>query len=224
VWWAVGRGIRSANDEMKPSIVFVALTALLLVAYAWQPDRLMIPALPVLAWLAYRGTPTPLRPWLAMVAAVPILTAYGSMAKTEAYGFPVLSDPPWVKAARYPPPPEWSKVKLLYAWVATNAPDDAVILANYDASVYLYTGRRALRPFTVENMGLFYGSRRPLDEKLAELQSVIRRYRPAYLLESGHDNVEEPDFTALLQQLRTSSRIREVFRSGDNYAVYEIED
>jgi hypothetical protein len=80
----------------------------------------------------------------------------------------------------------------VYRWLAINAPANSFVVAWEDASVYLYTGRKAMRPF-VFTVAEFYEPER-LPDALTHIADVARTIRADYWISASDDfGVEWPE-------------------------------
>jgi hypothetical protein len=223
-WWALYRGVRAAsNPGLRLGCYYLAGSLAVLLGYAWYPDRMLVPALAVFCALLYLGTPQRVRPLLLLAPLWSVYLAYNAAAVMQEYGVSTFAETAWIRSIPgYQKPKQWPRIEKLYTWIRQNTPPDALILANHDPAVYLYTGRPSARAFTVDNLALFYGIKHPLDEKVADLRRIIDQYHAAYLLQTGHDEAEEPEYQEMLNQLTQTGQIEQVYQTGDRYAVYRI--
>ena len=117
---------------------------------------------------------------------------------------------------------DWRLINAMHVWIANNTPSNCVILANYDPAVYLYTGRKSIRPFTVEGPQLYFDIRRPVERKVHDAERIIDKFHAAYLIETGHDSGEEPDFDQIIDALRSDGRLRLEKEFAPRYRIWRI--
>jgi hypothetical protein len=69
---------------------------------------------------------------------------------------------------------DWRGISALYRWIDDNASAKAVLIATHDPTFYLFTGRTALRPDSMDPLMLYYNiSGRP--EDTAAVDEAFRR-------------------------------------------------
>jgi Dolichyl-phosphate-mannose-protein mannosyltransferase len=188
--------------------LFLVAYAGMLLAWGWPPARLVLPILPFLLYFGYRGfllfcervlmlaPPTRLArrtPAVVLLAVMGYAQA-ASLRATRSNGAPTLA---------YETADDWSQWHLLFDWIRTHTPADAVLLANPDPAFYLYTGRKALRGFHANPYDMFYAARH--DEPLGTVTDLIRtilQERVGYIVRSPRRTYEEVGYlNALLDQL-----------------------
>ncbi|HVW84301.1 MAG TPA: glycosyltransferase 87 family protein, partial [Bryobacteraceae bacterium] len=129
--------------QLMPDL-FVALYCLMLLLWAWPPQRFVAPILPLILWMLWRVFQNVrIREALAAVVvillALPLWTDISRIPKTLRYGqFPTSNVTPG----------DWSEMGKLFTYIREQTPADAVICANLDPVFYLNTGRKAIRGFS----------------------------------------------------------------------------
>jgi hypothetical protein len=80
-------------------------------------------------------------------------------------------------------PVSWSSYQDIFHWVNRHTLAEDKIACGLDSMLYLYTGRRALRPFMMNPMALFYFQNTPpwTTEKLLHL---LASFKPQYLIQT----------------------------------------
>jgi hypothetical protein len=111
-----------------------------------------------------------------------------------------------------------------YQWIRHNtAPDDRFI-ASEDASLYLYTGRQALRPMAFSTAAFYRQSQPLLDADLARMGDTARRIGARYWLAADDDYHLESAQEFIAR--RTSELLQgkhEVFSSNDkDVRIYDL--
>jgi hypothetical protein len=151
---AVVGGSLYVRRQLVPDL-FVALYCLMLLCWAWPPERLVAPLLPLILWIVWRGVRRiPAREAViaaALVAALLPLWADGRRLPVarEAGLFPAggqASD-------------NWYEMRKLFTYIRANLPEDSILLSNLDPLFFLNTGRKALRGFTPDGYSLYYAQR-----------------------------------------------------------------
>ena len=213
VWAFYSRGV-FRTPKLLIVHVFIAVNIAMILVWAWEPNRFLVPFLPISLFIAYKGLPNR---WpgalLAFQFTFGFLVLFGSAVRTNDDGRVGL---PGGSGA------DWQKVTAVHDWVRANAEPGSVVLANYDPTAYLFTGHPSIRPYVIDGTNLFYKRRSDLDRKLRELKRVIDTTHARYLIETGHDDVEEPEFCHMLQLLLDEGELVTVKRFGDKYAVYAV--
>jgi hypothetical protein len=223
-WFLVARGVRRAPPSLWPAALFASTTMGMLVVYAWAPTRFLLPILPILMLYAFLGLPR--RPpglGILCLAALPMTSAFLFAQNSWTHGvsdFPA----PFGTGGRANRVESiyWNRVTAVYDWIGSHTPRDAVILANYDSTLFLYTGRMSMRPDAASWLDLFDSTRRALPEKIAEFEALVRKIQPTYLVETGNDDEVEVDFYRMLDSLAASGRLRLVKHIAPRYNIYRI--
>jgi hypothetical protein len=204
--------------------LFLAVYAAMLLAWAWPPDRFVVAVYPLvlcLCWQAWRAVlerfpqrAGPLRlAGLLMLAAVVAQSLWN--LRDPARGVPLVGD-------------AWSDTAPLFDWIKDHTPADAVILANLDPAVYLYTGRKAVRGFQADPYRLFYAPE-PASDPLgtrADFRETIRKQRVTYLVRVPNKGfAEAPYLDRLILDLAQSDpdSVRLVAEGQDTrFQIYQV--
>jgi hypothetical protein len=70
---------------------------------------------------------------------------------------------------------DWPAMARQYEWINRETPRDVVLTGIHDPTYYLFTGRKALRPFTFDPMLLFYNVRGKPDNPFGTAENFRRR-------------------------------------------------
>ena len=77
-------------------------------------------------------------------------------------------------------PLPWSSYEGVFQWIKANTQPTDIIASGFDSMIYLYTQRRAFRPFVGRPASLFYGDAGPplgpMEEMVAFLKANKARY------------------------------------------------
>jgi hypothetical protein len=118
-----------------------------LLCWAWPPQRFLIPVLPLLLQILWKAvTEAARRPALRQgaVAWIGVLSCW--LLASDIQRVPLT-----IAAGAFPlnvhATERWTDLKQVYGWIERNTDRDTVVLANLDPSIYLYTGRKAIRNF-----------------------------------------------------------------------------
>jgi hypothetical protein len=173
----------------KKALGFYLITYLgIICIWPWPPYRFIMPILPFL--LAYlfnefgkfiqKYNFISNRKYLLMLSLIILLVfnlkqlyQIGSMEK--ALHYPLVST--------LEEPVSWSSYQDIFHWVNTHTLAEDTIACGLDSMLYLYTGRRAIRPFMMNPMALFYFQNIPpwTTEKLLHL---LASFKPQYLIQT----------------------------------------
>ncbi len=220
-WICLVRGLRRVPSTMYPVSPFILASAGTLVLWAWPPLRFLLSVLPLLLVYAYYGLPQRARAFVPALAVVPGVMVMLFVQNTVSNGVAEFVSTPW--AARAPVAGmQWEHISSVHRWMAEHTDRDTVILANYDPVMYLYSGRKSIRPFLMHGPGLFYGVNRTLQEKQLDFDRIIQKYNASYIAETGHDERDEPDYYAILAGLHASGRILLVKEFAPKYRIYKV--
>lgn len=167
--------------------LFVPFYCGLIVLWAFSPLRFVIPIVPIVLLYASRGLVDIChrsavafwKPGFACAAVMLLLLGNGLVRQATLSshdGEEFLGSPPG----------EWHDMETLCAWVRENTSRNAVVLANLDSALYLYTDRKALRGYNANPYEMYY-VQRPQDPlgKTADLAAAILRQSVDYAVIIG---------------------------------------
>jgi len=132
------------------------------------------------------------------------------------------SSPTWTLS----PADNWPMTLQAMAWLRDHTAKDSVIAANCDPTIFLYTGRKAIRAFNVEQYGLLFDSS-PNTLALGSserLRSHLKANRISYILVTPMMHfMEKPFFHAQLASLRRARpaafRVEKTFEDPEFYIL-----
>jgi hypothetical protein len=90
-----------------------------------------------------------------------------------------------------------------------------------DTMIYLYTGRRAVRPFAMNPISLFYLKDSP-PMVTASLIRILQDYQPKYLIQTPMPKFsEEKPFSDIIQEtfIKYPGLLKTVYWGENNYLV-----
>ena len=222
---AIAGTVRHARKSgLTPYHAFAGCYAVLLVIWHYPPnERFLLPLFPVLLaglWTEIRNLASAAagrrRVYLAVIGA-----GLGVCAlRWEAMG--------WVHLHRMLAGLRELHAQNLtvYDWISRHTSADTGLLSSDDVSLYLYTGRRGLRPI-VPTRYFYRDDRLGAQEFVRSVPGLARRHDLAYILAAPRDWRGELLPGALAQEshriLDQDPQVRPVFRSG-NYVVYRLEE
>lgn len=231
-FWGLGRdAMKRANAVHAFLFVYVAI----LLLWAWPPLRFVVPIYPFLLLFLLRGLRRVLRA-VPDRGAVRRHTLAVLLAALMLHGGWKLLD--WGRntartgiacPATGCTRGDWSEVERALIWIRDQAPDDAVLMGNLDPTLYLYTGRTAVRAFTTDPSALFYSGaegRRPIGSD-AVLRRKARESGASYFVSIPLTSfAEEPYLQEILADLTGDPEAPFVVveeASGSWVTVYRID-
>lgn len=160
---------------------------LVVLVWPWPPFRFLIPIMPFL--LVYllnsiyslsKKIPFVTMPkgvgvlGIAFLLIVNSLTFYQGVKNSQNMHYPFLR--------QMNQPLSWSSYEDIFKWIKDNTELNAVIASGLDSMIYLYTGRKGLRPFELHPTSLFYGEDgSPLGTE-ENFMKLIGHYNALYLV------------------------------------------
>jgi hypothetical protein len=144
----LGRGVWNAWRHPVAMVMVTYLATVM--CWAWPPFRFLAPMAPGFAWLVVAGAPK--APNALRALACVIVAALGfqlwnqNLERVEKLTI-------WPNAGYAD---SWRLTAPLLEWVMRSTPPNAVLTGNLDPEYFLYTGRKAVRPFSVDAYALYY--------------------------------------------------------------------
>lgn len=176
---------------------FLVVYLIAIALWPWPPIRFVAPLYPLVLLLAWRGVETV---WSGVETIWRgVGTVWGRARRRRLSGAVVRRATAGValilamatlgitalsvsQSGMIVPAPEcqdsWTEFESLFAWIESETPGDAVLAANLDPVLFLYTGRKAIRPFEADPVQLYY-SRRHDREPLGPPSELAQRLRAA---------------------------------------------
>jgi hypothetical protein len=195
----------------------------LLVLWAWPPERFVATVFPLvlfLFWVAgenIRGTA-----WLRWSVRVAALVAIAYLGEAR-YGVcrQVISNGAYTNY-------NWTALGAMTAWIQRSTPADAVLVSGLDPSIYLCTGRKALRGFDLNPVALFYKvdeERNPAIQPAETIREIVESHATYLVSTPVHGGSDILALNrAIAEMLRAKpNAFRPAYRGPAEYAVYEID-
>ena len=174
--------------------------------WPWPPARFIVPILPFLLaylfkdmwiifqkYLAISNRKLLISTSLIILISINLSSSYqiGKMNRAMCYPYPTeLKDPV-----------SWLSYSSIFHWINIHAQPDDIIASGLDTMTYLYTGRRAFRPFVMNPISLFYLQDLP-PMAIATLIRILKDYHPKYLIKTPLPLFsEEKPFSNLVAKL-----------------------
>lgn len=204
----------------------------LLLLWAWLPGRLLTPVYPLLLLFLWRRLRRVVRGSRPVPLVGPVLCVVGTAlllnAGWAAFEWARSTERTGIACPFAACDVDWDEFRRAVEWIQERTPEETVLLGNLDPALYLYTGRKAVRPFSVDPLLLFYAfdeGRRPLGEP----EAILRRARASgatYLVSIPVGSFpEEPYLERMLREIkgeRPPRLVRVDAASGSRVTVYRI--
>jgi hypothetical protein len=166
---------------------FLAAYVLVLLVWPWPAGRFLIPILPFLlayllgrAWNWLQKLSVLARPICFGLTAVSLLLSmnvgllYQAIIISQSMHYPYLT--------RLEKPLSWSSYEAVFQWIKANTRPTDVLASGFDSMLYLYTQRRAFRPFVGRPASLFYGDHGPPLGPVEEIVAFLKAYKARYFV------------------------------------------
>ncbi len=195
---------RSKAQQILPYYLLGYLCVV--VVWPWPPQRFIIPILPFLLTFLFREFWQSVQKYrflsnrkllikisLIVLLGFNLTLVYQAGKTGRAMGYPYPSS--------LEEPISWSSYEAIFHWIKNHTQPDDIIASGLDTMVYLYTGRRAFRPFVMNPMALFYFQDTP-PSTMENLINVLRGYQPKYLIQTPMPLFSEAKpFSELLREI-----------------------
>jgi hypothetical protein len=165
--------------------LFVVSYLLLILLWPWDSYRFLIPILPFLLGYLFDGIYSSLRAgkvikWFLLVGLGLLMLAnfkvdYQHSQQANRFCFS--------QAILWENPPAWTSYQHIFQWLRSNSQPDDVMASMEDPMVFLYSGRRAIRPFKITPC---FGEDGPDSKMLGsadDLYQTLKTYKIKYLIE-----------------------------------------
>jgi hypothetical protein len=120
----------------------------------------------------------------------------------------------------------WSSYEDIFGWLTKYGQPDDVIASGFDSMIYIYTGRRAFRPYVADPMSMFYGLDHPTTGTVQDLIQTLEACKPRYLVYTPMPgSIEEKPFNKVLNQLLANrpDLLKPVYIGDDErFVIYEL--
>jgi hypothetical protein len=197
----------------------------MLILWAWPPLRFLSVLAPLgIAWFwvgfksitLLQAFPTRLALGLGLVCTMSS-ALFTQVGETVTFGAPTL---PGVRQLH------WQEFSIAMNMVSDATPHSAIILSNLDPTVYLYTGREAIRGFQSNPYQLIYASvpTHPLGDSSQLIRTICTSGVTHLLLTPDGGFAETPHLRALVEQLRLSNprALKDTFDRSGGYRLIPV--
>ncbi len=177
---------------------FLLCSSAVILLWVWPPLRFVVPLLPLVLWAVWSGVPQAARNLL--------LTAAWLLFLNAAWSSHVFSQKALRSGFWYPLTTEteiWHEFTHQLSWIENNTPPDAIIQANVDPTIYLYTKRHAVRGSQGNASLSWYLDNQQALGSAAEFHSNLTRNHVSYLVTTPWTWFLEPP---MLEQLIQENR------------------
>jgi hypothetical protein len=209
---------------MLPLLLFAAGSLAILPLWAWLPDRFLLPLVPLFVGFIIVGFPQRF-PTVALtpLLGLPLLKTALACGAILTLGVPAFAAYPWMALpGKNVQASDWRKVTAVCDWIKNNTPSDAIVFANYDPLVYLYSGRHGIRPFPVDPGFFFYGMKEETADTTANFLKHAARYHPKYLIETGREADEVPNYAEVIKGLAERGVLKLAGDIAPGYRIYSV--
>jgi hypothetical protein len=202
-----------------------------IILWPWPPSRFIIPILPFLLAYLFKDISKLFQNYLSIInkklliilslsvlMGINLSSIYqiGKINRTMHYPYPT--------TLNYPV--SWLSYSSIFHWVNNHTQPDDVIASGLDTMVYLYTGRRAFRPFAMNPISLFYlKDSRPM--ATATLIRILKDYQPKYLIQTPMPGFsEEKPLSEMINEIfiKYPGLLKTVYVGEDKrFLIYEIQ-
>jgi hypothetical protein len=181
-----------------PIRCFLLGSGTVILLWVWPPLRFLIPLLPLLVLAVFEGAPKKLQ---TPILICTVLLALQGLRATHQFSIAASNSGLW-----YPQPtqPEaWTAFADQLDWVRTHTSPAAILQSNVDPTVYLFTGRHAVRgSHGNASLGFYLDRPAPLGDA-GQFAQTLTRNQVSYLLDTPWDwFLETTLFTGLIEQNR----------------------
>ncbi len=203
--------------------------------WPWPPYRFLVPVLPLL--LIYMlcairemlrrlsslpGYNSLLVLGLTVLVTINLVLVYRYSQTTHHTGYPYYPDDTSQDAPAF-----WSSYEGIFEWLGKNSQPDDVITSGLDSMIYLYTSRRAFRPFSADPISMFYGLDHSATGTVQDLIQILKVGKPRYLVHTPMPGFsEEKPFTKVLNRLLVNQPdwLKPVYIGDDRrFVIYELQ-
>jgi hypothetical protein len=223
--------IRSHLSRTRFLPWFLAGYTLVVAFWPWPPPRFILPLLPFFLVYFFKGQRLLLPraakgAGLRFFASILLAVFIGSNFWLLAQHADVNSSTGYPANGIFNRNAPWTGYERVFAWIKDHSRSDDVMAAGLDSMIYLYTGRKAIRPFSARPTALFYGDDGPELGTVTEMERLLSAYKVRYLIQTPMPGFsEEKPLAALLEQAQKlrPDWLEPAYKDSDpRFVVYEI--
>jgi hypothetical protein len=195
----------------RPSVIhlFLILYLAVVLCWLWPPDRFVAVVLPLVLFYAWRGLKlacevTRVNQRWVRRAAVTLLITTAAFSGWALRGVTRQTLGEGVVQSRPESADNWFQIVSLLDWTRRNTPPDAIFLSNIDPTIYLYTGRKAIRGFYADPFQLMYSGNSdatPLGSARKLRETILQNGVTHVMVTPNYGYAEKPYLRRLLSEL-----------------------
>ena len=156
--------------------------------WPWKPYRFLVPVLPLLLVYALTGIREMVRR-LSSLSIYRTLLVFGLTVAVTANTLWLYRDGQLRRSTGYVSTRDtyddrslyWSSFENVFEWLKKHSQPSDLIASPLDSMIYLYTGRRAFRPYVANPIAVFYLLDRPPVGTREDFIRALEVFRPKYL-------------------------------------------
>lgn len=200
---------------------------LLILLWPWPPFRFLVPILPFLLGYFFEGVSSFLQRWkirtgyLFLVGLLLVATNFAVLSwyvqETRKFDYPYI--------ALAQNPASWASYKDIFAWLRAHSQPEDVIASMEDPMIFLYTGRRAIRPFKIAPGLLGYGDELNTYGSPEDLFETLKAYKVRYLVKLPIFAFDQARIDALISEVqnRYTGSLKQVYTGEDSrFVIFEL--
>ena len=204
-------------ERASPAALVCAAYLAALLAWAFPPIRFVVAVLPLLVWLMFVGAGR-FKAVLA-VAAVALAVISGAAMRRQVLATQEKGGT-WFNESLVD---DWHAMRRQYDWISTNTSANDRVIATHDPTVYLFTGRQAIRPSTPDPVRLYYnvaGRKFDVAADAEALRTRITADHIAFIVVTPRD--DRPVLDALRRRFPASFSIVDGTATS-RFAIYRVD-
>jgi hypothetical protein len=206
---------------------FIIFYLLLILVWPWPPNRFLVPILPFLLAYFLEGSSNfisrgkikkfLLLPLGLLLVATNLALLYQHGQEIEKFHYPYPS--------LHENPASWASYQDIFQWLKTHSQPDDVIASMEDPMIFLYTGRRAIRPFKITPGLLGYGDDLETYGSPEDLFKTLKAYQVRYLVKFPIFSFNRDLINDVISRMqhRYPGSLNQVYSGKDNrFVIFEL--
>jgi hypothetical protein len=185
---------------------FLMSYLLIIILWPWPPSRFIVPILPFIIPNLFYGIlvmlqkPSFLLSSRGFIIAVYSVVLAGNLILSY-HQIKLNRYTHYNQPIRWGTQVSWTAYEDIFKWIKSNSRPDDIIASGTDSMTYLYTGRRAFKPFLSNSLSLFYGMDSPGTGTVKDLSQILKTYKPRFLIHTPMPGFrEEKPFKELVDK------------------------
>jgi hypothetical protein len=207
---------------------FISSYLLLILVWPWHPFRFLVPILPFLVGYFFQGLNNSISRWkikksyllavgLSLLVAANITLLYQHGQAARKFGYPTVGLPK--------NPAFWASYQDIFEWIKIHSQPDNVIASMEDPMIFLYTGRRAIRPFKITPGLLGYGDDLEGYGSAEDLFKTLQAYKVRYLVKFPIFAFDQDLIDSVISEVQKKypDSLKQVYSGKDKrFVIYEL--